>query len=922
MHAHFRNCRLIAKRSLVQGSALAAVLLGATPLAAQVHSCPPLAFPPVAIAAWDDDTSYEMTVRDVGGGQLRLTIVGDILVLDAAKFASLVRTVDKAPGNVAEIVLDARVVRVLEPLALQSGRIKIYAQTVSFEKRGVVALTRAPSGTADGLEINALEVDLRQALPLPLQLTVAQGTARGVTIRAGRLLTQAGNVTGDAASRLLWRRSTNFDGALPTSFPANWVVTVGDAGSAQAIEAMRPTAAWPAYSSYKFRKHHSLAPFDEAHKKRLTDRIDSVRPLFESLERAEVLLDIDALSLLMKRNVDRRGFGPAYVPSEDFVVAKERFAASREAARKQLPNLRTLIASAHLSPTLDVQALGKARDRIRSLSDVQTRRRTEIGDTFTKIGVLQALSVEVGNAIEFEREESRKALEDLKKKDANAANIKLATTVLAVGASFVGTPAAGAAIAAGVGVVGDLVYAHNVGYPVNVETLVSIGKKNAEMQKQILAAREAWDKHSADIGTLKQVLDGKEVIPKDAKKPLTKTDAAKKAGESASDFATKVKAVADGMGAIPKPDSVSLNQVEAENGELQKHLARMTEIQRGLSDQTAALTGLQAALAADEAAIADTRLVEQVLLELKPANDQEIVRWKTAALQLWARELQSLYQDAMDLRRSLFFETWKTPALPADVLVYPEEFTAYLAAGRYSPESPNATSPTALTVAHLDGEIAKHMAVLDAIAKAVDDAWQSYLAERAAGAQPFFDQQEFVDQAGAPPTTRLFLDQINAQIRRQILYPESRESQQFTLLIPVVMTTPPSNLPERLLRAGVVNPEFQDTKALAGKTIAFDITYRLAGELRRDMQCAYVDLTVPGGSPTATRRDMADKLPNSVRSEAEEPLTFQTLRQSRAAPPARTLYFVSVAIGGSTQDANWSTVPVLKRFTFWRRVVQ
>ena len=192
MHAHFRNCRLIAKRSLVQGSALAAVLLGATPLAAQVHSCPPLAFPPVAIAAWDDDTSYEMTVRDVGGGQLRLTIVGDILVLDAAKFASLVRTVDKAPGNVAEIVLDARVVRVLEPLALQSGRIKIYAQTVSFEKRGVVALTRAPSGTADGLEINALEVDLRQALPLPLQLTVAQGTARGVTIRAGRLLTQAG----------------------------------------------------------------------------------------------------------------------------------------------------------------------------------------------------------------------------------------------------------------------------------------------------------------------------------------------------------------------------------------------------------------------------------------------------------------------------------------------------------------------------------------------------------------------------------------------------------------------------------------------------------------------------------------------------------------------------------------------------------
>jgi hypothetical protein len=174
----------------------------------------------------------------------------------------------------------------------------------------------------------------------------------------------------------------------------------------------------------------------------------------------------------------------------------------------------------------------------------------------------------------------------------------------------------------------------------------------------------------------------------------------------------------------------------------------------------------------------------------------------------------------------------------------------------------------------------------------------------------------------------LFLQHVNAQIRRQIEFPQTRQGDQFQLLIPFDMTPPPvSALPERLIIAGVAAPRFSNgAQALVGKDIAFDITYRLAGELRRNDTCAYVDLSIPDGRSTATRRDTTSALANrpieAVRSEYEQPLSFEKLRESRAAPPARTLYFLSVTVGGSPQHANWQQVPILESFTFWRSIVQ
>lgn len=885
--------------------------------------CPALELPAVTTVSWDDDTAYEMTIRDVGGGRLRITIVGDILTFDSTRFTSMVRRVDKAPGNVDEVILDGRDVRILEPLSLQNGRIRIHAQTVSFEGVGVLALTQPPGAAVDGLEINAAQLDMRRALPVAVQMAVAPGSARQVVVRARSLVATGGVLQGDAAVRWMWQHSTNFDGAMPANFPPNWKIDVGETGFAQAMEAMQREAAWPGYTAYKIRKFHAFAPFDESKKKLLSERIDGLRPALLALQRAEALADVDAVSLLMSQNLDRRGFGPAYVPSEDLVVAMGRFKTSRDDARKRFADLRTVIVSAHQTPQLKVDDLQKARSRIRTLSESQTARREDIGKTFTTLAGLEAQGVEVGKVIEVEREVSRKRLEERKDAQNDLEGIKVATMVVAIGASFIGTPAAGAAIAAGVGAVGDVVYAHNAGRPMNVETLSTIAAKNGEYFKQMKETREAWSKHNGDLDIMGKVFDGKKIVPEGTKTPLSKTQAAQKAGESAVEFAKKLKAAADGVGAFPKPDSVSLNQVEAENGALQEQLVSLAKIQTQISEEMKRLQGQQAALAADEAAVAETRLVEQVLLELKPANDQDILRWKTAALQLWARELQGLYEDAMDLRRSLYFETWKAPTLPSDVLAYPEEFTAYLASGRYSPEKPGATSPATLTDAHLVAEVARHMAVLDGIASAVDRTWQTYQAERAAGAQPYFDEQVISAGPSAPVAMRLFMEQVNAQIRQQIKSPKTRGGDRFQLLIPFDMTSPPiPALPERLLNAGVAEPRFAPgQEVLEGKTLAFDVTYRLAGELRRTDSCSYVDLSLPGGRSVVTRREKPDSVA-AARARYDQPLTFQRLRESRTAPPARTLYFLSVTVGGSESDGNWDKVPQLESFTFWRSIVQ
>lgn len=898
-----------------------AVLLPCFAFAA-IADCPPLSLPTLTGPSWAEDSAYEMTVTDLGDGQLAVRVVGDTLKLDSAGFASLIRTPGRAPSNVKQIIFDAREVQIFEPISLQSGKILINAQHVAFEGRGALILTKLPNTQSEGLEINAFELDIRSSLPTPLQISINDEMQRKVALNAGVLRVNSGTLTGEEAKSELWRHSSNYDGAVLQKFPSTWQINIGENGRETAITKMRGTVAWPAYVAYKLRKHHAFAPYDPRNQEELVTKISMYRPWLEELEDFDALMGFDAVNGLIEENIDMRGFGPAHVPSEDLVVALNRFKTKIAGAKDQFNRLNNIIISAYQQPKLDEKAIEKARDRIKSLTEAQAKHRQEVDEIFTALATLQASEIEVGNHITDEVEKSRKDLEDLKKRDGDLANIKAVTTVVAVGASFVGTPAVGAAIATSVNTAGDLVYSHNAGAPINVELLATIGQKNAELYSQINGARAAWEKHSSNLDVLKAVFDGKQVTPNGENSPLTRTEAAKRSADSATAFAGKVNAVLSAIGSMPKPGSVELNDIESKNVKLQQYLISMGTLQKQISDQNLNLSKAKTALVADGSELSETQAVEQVLLDLKPSNDQEILRWKTAALGMWRRDIQLLYRDAMDLRRSLFLESWKLPNLPPDIQRYPEEITSYLAAGRYSPETPGANTPVALTKEFLDSEVDRHIFVLTAIGNAVDQAWQDYKSERAAGTQPYSDPTEFSNSLGASEQPRLFIEQLNAQISRQVTAPESRGVSQLPLLIPLNMPIkPPLDLPERLIKVGVDDVEFSNPESLAAKQIAFEVWARLAGELRRGDTCWYVDLAVPGGMNSVPRRIYLDDLAEFKVGE-DLPVSFYDLLKSRASPPARTLYFMSVVVGGFEQDANWKNIPKITKLRFWRRIVQ
>lgn len=921
---------LLCVRILSRCGILAALLSGAVHAQSTTSStCPALAFNNPAPLAWDQDTSYELTVRAAENGRLRITVVGDILVLDKARFGNLLREVDKAPENVDEVILDAREVHISEPLSLQRGLIRVFAQTVSFSGRGLLAVTKAAS-QSDGIEVFARRLDFSKAQPVPLQVTVHESRAHQarsavVEFHAYELVTAQGVLKGFEARERLWRYSSNYDGVMPVQLPESWEAHVGQVGYVNGMELVGGRVAWPGYTSFKLRKHFTIAPFDAINKAQLFEKYLQLRPLFVRMGQADAIRQIDTVSLLMQQNLDDRGWGPSHVSSEDFLVAKARLKRSLSEADVQLSRLQALVVSAQQSPRLDDTQIVNVRSQIASFAAAEKQHQANISEHLTRLAALQAEGVEVAARIAGEHEESRQELERRKKRAKDGDNIRVGTTVLAIGASFIGTPATGAAIAATVSTAGDFVYAHNAGKAVNFQDLISIGQKNAELYKTLKNSRNAWDQYKQDWDVMQGVFNGKRIILKGTTWPLTKAKAAEMTGKSAVAFARQVKAVNDELGAIPRPDLISLNEVEAGNTELVEALGRLANIQQSIGEVAGHLKQSQAELAAAEAAMAKSLAVERVLLELKPVNDQEVLRWKTAALELWSREVQQLYSDVRGLRRSLYFETWKAPALPASFATYPEEVISYLATGRYSPEAPNANSPASITEKHLTDERAKHLAVLWGIYNSVEKAWNDYQAERAAGAQPYFDPQEFVRREGAPVVTQLFLDQLNAQIKHQIEFPAARGTRRFPLLIPIEMAPPPDpDLPERLLRAGVANVRFKNPKALVGKQIYFYTTYKLAGELYRNGRCAYVDLAVPGGKTSVTLRDQQSEDPGltAIRQEAQLPLTFRSLSESRASPPARTLYFLSVVVSGSPDDTNWLQVPEIEGFTFWRRLVQ
>lgn len=898
-------------------SALAlAACIAAGGAAAADEICPPLAAPALALPSWAEDTAYELDVRKLPDGRLALHVVGDSVVLDAQQFASLVRTVGLAPSNVAELLIDAREVRIAAPLAFDAARIRIVAHSVVFERQGAIVLINAPSGRSDGLEISAERLDLSQTMPVPLQVSVGAGrSGRQVAIQVASLVLRTGDAAGQDAAEALWRLSSNFDGRAAAVRPSGWRVKIGGHGKFQARPALK-AAAWPGFTAAKLRKHHGIAPFDVGHRQELQARVAALHPFLEQLGHADVLRDMEAVGLLMAQGVDRRGRGPAWVPSKDFMQAHQDFELRLSRAEATLRRQADEIVAAYGAPRVDGAALDGVRTRLSELAAAQHERAQQISATLTRLEALRQELGQVHQAIAVERARSKADHDYLvRERKERLAVIQGATTVVAIGATLLAPPAAGAVIGAAASTAGELVYQHNAGGKVDMDTIVAAAKNGAELHAKLDKVRKSWDEHRRTMGWAGTVFDGRAQPGKDGKLP-TKLDAAKGAGQSAMAFAQGVKGVADAIATQPLPQSVTLEGVEASNQALQAHLARLGSLQTTLVQQAQRLTRLQEVWARDTAAAAEAQVLEQGLRDAAPSNSLDAARWKAAARRLYAQTLEGLYDEAGALARSLQLESGRRLDLSAMVAQYPIEAVAYL--GRLDVRIEALDRPGLQQQARIqmNHDIGRHLLALRAISDATRTAWEQHKVERAAGIRPYVDSFLFTDGDDEPSASRAFVQALNALIRQQV---QSADAAPVQLLIPFTETRPPQpDLPLRVLEAGVADVRFKTAPA-PGQQLYFDISYLRTGTLQRGGQCFFVDFSEPGLQATATTHRVASVPLQAAQARAQVPLTFEDIGRSSAVAPARTSYVISITVGG---HPGTGSVPEIQQLTFWRKLVQ
>lgn len=866
--------------------------------------------PNIAYQSWESDTNYDLYEGIVDGRKV-IRVVGDIVNISKEDFGSLVRDVNEAPSNVAEIIFDAREINVRAPISFTSAKITILADKLKFGPEGSFYLTSDASAVKDGLKIVANEVAFENALPRPLQISLGDGN-NGRTVEAifKTLKVGGAEVAGAQAKQAMWSRTLGYSG-LGNSPPLNFVVTSGSEALPKVAAEISEHSTWSLFFAFKVQKFFSRDAFNPGNKSKLNGIIDQMMPTIEAMGSPSAVAMLQSTKGLMEINLDAQGYSPFFVPRRDFADAQKAYGIKLEKARKQLDDLRDLILAAYEGKPLDRAKIAIVRDEMAATNAAITRREDGIQTAFTALVANEKAVVELNSQVEQQREVVRKHYEELDQRQKDASSVKLATTVVAMGAILLPTPAS-PVIAAGLSATGEMIYVHNTDpRGLTVESFATIAQRSAAFYEAAQKAQASWKVHHNDLATMRDAFKGKAM--QDGKS-VTKMDALKAAAKTGGDFAEKMKALYDNLQKFPEPTSLQMSQLEKEDQTLQGLLGAIGDRRVKQAKITQEIATLRQELAVDTDRQSAAMVLEAELLTMNPTNDKDVMRWKMAATALWRRTIESLYLDAMMLRRSLYFETSKIPDLPPDILQFPEEMTAYIRTGLYSPDGNY--GPGTLTKDHLEREKTKHLAALGAIETSIDQAFDDYKSERAGGAIPYV--QSFRFSSNGSETQARFIDQVNSQIRLSGAGVANNGTMRIP--IPIDLPQPPLELPERLVQVSISNVEFTDPYAVSDKRLNFDVSYELAGEMWRNDRCDFVDMRAKGAMPRAVQRLQV----GSARIEEinPTPLTFDEFRKYQSAPPARTDYYLSVQLSGDRTSPNWEMIPTVSSFTLNLRIVQ
>lgn len=898
-------------RTLTACMAGLAISIAVTGARAGETCVPPVQQRQHGLAHFADDDGFDVQVRPSRDGSI-IRVTGDTIVVDRERLSSLVAPSGAPKTAVARLTFDARVLRIRGPLSLEGGHLVLYGQRVSFEENGTINLLRGKHSRSLQIVAQTLVFNGGPDRPFFLDQDTAAEAGPQVTVRAVDVV----------SDNPLWQRFV--DAYLVDEQPANVSIVTGAAAKADVDKAFTDAMEWPLYFAAKLQTHFQRSPYARETREEVGPLARDYLPLLSSWRRATPVATAMAVAAAVARQTDINGRTLAFTPKEDLISQEKSVRDAIDG--NSLDSLIELLAASGDDQGVATQKLEDTRKLLSEARQNATRKQREIiehGATLARLeqskqGLLER-SKQRSEALRVMTEQDIKRLRD-------GAQFKQWTTVAAaavvIGASMgAASPAVAAGTAAGLSVTGDLVYSKSANGAMTVAQVVTRGQaayKNAQAFESALGDAGKAEELRSKVAKGETVLKGDppEAGKPDTRRPYTKTEATfvlLGALGSLADAAGKLNGED-----LATPSVLSLSERENQDEEMKTLLAQVAEIEKARALEAETVQSMARELFLLTTRSTELEEMDEQLRAADAKNDQEAARWHAASLLLWSRQVDRISSMLATYRRSLYFESGRSPSGAPEVLDYPNALQARIANGILDPfGGVGPASPKDVRRSALVTSKERFLVAAKELHASITDTYKEYLQTRneADVYRRVFD----FSSSSNDPIQRRFIEALNGQIAQQIVG-RSAGNLVAPLYIPLTLASQVGSVPERVVSVRIVDVKFNvPTSAVGNGALSFVVVHPNYGEMRRGAECFPVDFRV---QPTdwrlfTTTLEQVD--PDWPRQRVEQiKINREQSNRYYTYLPARTPYHLLVNV----VSKNWLALPKIERISLGLEVMQ
>lgn len=894
---------------------------------------------------WDNDRSYEVRVDALEGqGPERKNIryIADFLEVSEVETRSIVRYADGPASNVGTLTLDARHVFLNGPLAFSDASVVIVAQKFSYGEDAILALFASQAHSAKiGIFVYEFQAASDPYIK-PFDIYYDRdGVGPSVEIYAHKVTCDGQEISAPAdASRIIWRLVGASDDTDEPPSDAPVRIVVGNDALTK-IDQASSGALWPAAVYEKALRLQSAFPFDDDLRADIRAKQEETRKYLEKTDLAEAASGFPILVARVQDRLDAFGHGPNWAPRKALSAQLDSFGemlrdmASGAGAGLLSDNLIKYVAAGFDGTQPDQAA-------VRSLQDRRDKIQADIDDINGSIDANLKATLALNDqffllkaAIEQNQVRIQQETLDQEKRlhDAAAAKQGFATvgTVVGLATSFIGTPAAGAAVGAGFNAIGDIVYNHNVGGTLNLATLADILDDTTKFYKSMTEVIDKWKTLAARKSDFVKVMDGQALKDRDGK-PITKMDAAKGFGNALADFGKSVNAITK-EGKSPVPQPLSLSQKENLDPSLQEYLELLSDNQRKQAELTSELQGLKSKLTSEKAERDQAVAALTTLLDVKPVNDEQFRRWTQWARYLWVSDIRWIVQEIYILQRAFGFEIGKDIPVLSGLSSFPASIAASIDAKYFDVLAPGTFVKGNQVAEHLKEQRGRIYTSAAAVHEACRRGIETYLSKNQR--RVTFERAVEFRRNDADLNRRSFIEGLNAQIklligRRRAGYSVARQEpvnrtaipgspaskwnlvdrpRLIPLYIPFIFEPPafPNEAPIRFVRARVASVRWTNRHANLGYDgLNFTVIHPGFGEIGSVENHRFIDLRE--GNAINEIRNVTTLFQIVTGAHELAPIQPDIGATYYTYPPARTDYYMTVDV----TSEHWSRVPEIE----------